>query len=219
MKQNKTMIVGVTGGVGSGKSTVLDILQQNFNVLIVKADDIGNEVKLKGNSCYNSLISLFGKEILDINGQIDKAKMASLIFADKDLLTKVNGIIHPAVREEIEKIISLNSSQYDYIVIEAALLCEANYLPLLNALIEVRCDKEIRIKRLMADRGYSLEKCLGIINNQSKDSFYKEASDNYLYSCDRKDYYGYYAVENNSEKVSLLNQIVLIMEELDEQRG
>lgn len=216
MKQNKALVIGVTGGVGAGKSTVLSILEDNYNALIVKADEIGNEVKLKGNVCYDELIELLGKEVLSNNGEIDKKIMASMIFSDENLLNKVNSIIHPAVRRIIETVIEENCNNYEYIIVEAALLCEANYFPILNALFEVRTSQDVRIQRLVESRGYSVEKCRDIIGNQSDVSFYKASSDNYELNSERNDYFGYYLIENNGNETDLNKMTDKAMEELHE---
>ena len=131
MKQNKKFVLGITGGIGSGKSLALSYLQNKYNCFVIKADDIGNEVKLKGNSCYKAIVKLLGKDILGEDGEIDKNLMAEKIFSDSDLVEKVNSIIHPAVRKEIERLIKVNSKDYQIFVIEAALLCEADYFPIL----------------------------------------------------------------------------------------
>ncbi len=216
MRQNKAIIIGITGGVGAGKSTVLDILQDNYNIYLIKADDIGNEVKLKGHTCYEDLVKLLGEDVLDEFGQIDKNKMAKMIFEDKELLFKVNSIIHPAVREEIEQEININSDKFDYIAVEAALLCEADYFPILNALFEVRTSEKVRIERLMQTRNYSEDKCKSIISNQSDSCFYAEASNNYANNTNRNDYYGYFLIENDSDTEILKQRINIVMEELNE---
>lgn len=216
MKRNNALVIGVTGGVGSGKSTALNILKDKYNGFIIKADDLGNEVKLKGHVCFEPLLELLGKEVLDENGEIDKKIMAQMIFTDEELLFEVNSIIHPAVRSEIESLIEKNKKNFDYIFTEAALLCEADYFPIINALFEVRTDKDIRIKRLMDNRCYSLTKCEEIISNQSDVSFYKESSDLYEMNSERTDYYGYFCIKNNKDEDDLIRQIESVMEELNE---
>ena len=89
------LVIGITGGVGAGKSSVLQYIGQRCKCRIVLADEVGNRVKLPGEICYNRLVELMGSDILDEKGYIDKLRMAEAIFSDKDLLTKVNAIIHP----------------------------------------------------------------------------------------------------------------------------
>ena len=83
------MIIGITGGVGAGKSSVLQYMEENYRCKIVLADDIGNRVKLPGEICYNNLVELLGRDILDSKGYIDKARMAEVIFLMTNYLPKL----------------------------------------------------------------------------------------------------------------------------------
>ncbi len=215
MKRNKAYIIGITGGVGSGKSLALDYLKDKYNCVLIKADDIGNEVKLKGRECYEDIINLLGEDILSEDGEIVKCKMAEKIFADSSLTQKVNDIIHPAVRKVIEKKIKDLSEEYDVIILEAALLVEADYFPILNELWEISADKEVRIKRLKESRNYSLEKCESIISKQHDTYYYAEADKKYRESAGRNDYFGFRVFSNNSSKEDLYNQIDIAMEEVN----
>ena len=80
MKPNNAYVLGITGGIGSGKSLALSYLQNKYNCFVIKADDIGNDVKLKGNVCYDDIINLLGEDILKEDGEIDKNIMSSKIF-------------------------------------------------------------------------------------------------------------------------------------------
>ena len=213
MKQNKKYVIGITGGIGSGKSLALSYLQNKYGCFVIKADDIGNEVKLKGNSCFKPVVKLLGKEILGDNGEIDKSIMAEKIFNDPVLVEKVNDIIHPAVKKEIQRLIKENSHNYKIFVIEAALLVEADYFSLLNELWEINADKETRIERLMSSRGYPKEKCDSIIDLQHGTEYFKNASDDYIKKTARKDYYGFKVLKNNLRPDDLYKQIDEAMEE------
>ena len=91
-------IIGITGGVGAGKSKVLDYLEDKYHARILKADQLANDLKLPGGICYQSLIDHFGTDILDTEGYIDKGKFATLIFGDEAALQYVNSVVHPAVK-------------------------------------------------------------------------------------------------------------------------
>jgi len=169
-------VIGITGGVGAGKSEVLSYIKSKYNCRIILADDVGNQVKLPGESCYNSLCKLLGDSVLDENGYIIKEKMAAMIFPDKELLEKVNAIIHPAVEAyilaEIEK--EKKRKQYDFFFVEAALLIECGYGTHLDEMWYVFARKEVRKARLMSARQYSEEKIKSIMNGQlSEDEFRK----------------------------------------------
>lgn len=211
----KSYIIGITGGVGSGKSLALEYLSEVYDCIIIKADDIGNEVKLKGRECYNEIIDLLGKDILNEYDEIDKKKMSDIIFADPALVEKINAIIHPAVRKEIETIIEDDKGDHAFIVIEAALLVEADYFDILNELWVVDSSKEIRIKRLMETRGYSLEKCESIMAFQNDTDYYIRSSDLFSEKNPFAEYYGIRVLQNNEGKNELYSKIDNAMEEIN----
>ena len=91
--------IGITGGVGAGKTEILKYIGQHYKCEIYLADEIGHKVKEPGTEGYRALVALLGEEILAADGQIDKPAMAAKIFADPALLEQVNAIIHPAVKK------------------------------------------------------------------------------------------------------------------------
>ena len=93
--------IGITGGVGTGKSEALAYLKDKYGAVILLADEAARMLEEKGMPCYNSLVKVFGDVILDESGEIDKKKFADIIFSDSENVKKVNGIIHPAVKEYI----------------------------------------------------------------------------------------------------------------------
>ena len=100
--------IGITGGVGAGKSEILDYIRKHYSCEIYLADQVAHLVKQPGTKAYQALLSLLGQDVAGRDGLIDKGLMADRIFADPSLLEKVNGIIHPAVKafllERLEKI-------------------------------------------------------------------------------------------------------------------
>lgn len=170
--------IGITGGIGAGKSYVLDILKENCKCVILRADDVANDLKLPGQVCYKPVIELLSEDILDENGYIDRAKMAEIIFKDETLLKKVNAIIHPAVKDYIRNaFLEAERDGYEYFFLEAALLIEDNYREILDEVWYVRAPLEIRIQRLIDSRGYSREKAVSIINKQLSDDDFINNSD------------------------------------------
>lgn len=167
--------IGITGGVGAGKSFVLSCLQEECNCRIVLADDVGNEVKMPGQPCYERIVELLGRGVLETDGQINRQKMAAMIFTDEELLNKVNEIIHPAVREyimnEVDK--ERKSGEREYFFLEAALLIEAGYEEILDEMWYIHTDKEVRRARLKASRGYSDEKIDSIFENQLSEEVFR----------------------------------------------
>lgn len=173
------LIVGITGGVGAGKSSILQALKEHCNCKILLADDVGNLVKEPGQKCYGLIVDLLGEDILQEDKSIDKIKMAQRIFSNQSLLRKVNEIIHPAVEayilQDIEK--EKKAGKIDVFFLEAALLIEAGYVPYLDELWYIYTEKSVRIRRLKESRAYSDEKIEQIMSKQlSEDEFRKHAT-------------------------------------------
>lgn len=168
-------VIGITGGVGAGKTTAINYLNQNYRCHIIVADQLAGTLREKGKCCYAPLVDLLGQDVLDENLEIDKLKMAQKIYSDSSLLREVNEIIHPAVRIEIEKIITTVQSEgsVDCLLLEAALLIECGYKPILDELWYIQSSGDTRVKRLEIQRGYSEEKSRGIMNSQLQDEEYK----------------------------------------------
>lgn len=184
--------IGITGGVGCGKSTVLKMLCDKVDSFVIEADKVGHIVMKNGLPAYDQVINLFGKDIVDEIGEIDRKKLAERVFDNKDLLLKLNGIIHPAVRKYILEKIEENTDK-EYIFVEAALLIEAGYKEFLDETWYIYASQDVRTKRLIESRGYSKEKVESIICNQlSEDDFRK--------SCDK-------IINNNGSIEELSNSI------------
>lgn len=173
-------LIGVTGGVGAGKSEILSYIRKHYKCQIYLADEVAHLVKKKGERCYLRLVELLGKEVLDTEtGEIDKKKMADMIFADDELLEQVNQIVHPEVRFYLEDRIreAENSSDIELMFIEAALLIEAGYKNLVHEMWYIYADEEVRRKRLKSNRGYSDEKITQIIEAQLSEEEFRSACD------------------------------------------
>lgn len=159
------MVIGLTGGIGAGKSAVMEYLQEKGCYTIL-ADDVARKLQEKGGVIYNKMLEAFGTDILGEDGQLDRNSVASVVFSDEKRLSQLNAIVHPAVREKILSLIAENKDKYPHIVIEAALLIEEHYEDVVEEFWYVDAADEIRIKRLMENRGYTREKCLSIMSRQ-----------------------------------------------------
>ena len=170
-------IIGITGGVGAGKSEILSFIRTNYPSEIYLADEVAHKIKEKGQPCYEQLVELLGREVLKEDGEIDKAKMAAIIFADERILQRVNEIVHPGVKEYILARIkeAEEKKSVELFFIEAALLIEAGYETMVDELWYIHADKEVRRKRLQENRGYSSEKIEQIMNCQlSEEDFFEK---------------------------------------------
>ena len=161
-------VIGITGGVGAGKSRILNYLEEKYQARILMADQAAHRVKEKGQNCYEPLVRLLGREVLDERGEIHKGRMAAMIFSEQKLLLQVNGIIHPEVRKyilgQIEQERKKGTTKFFFL--EAALLIEEHYDEICDELWYIYAEDSIRISRLMESRGYSREKALQIMKGQ-----------------------------------------------------
>lgn len=167
--------IGITGGIGAGKSEILNYIGNRYNCKVILADKVAHKLETPGHKCYEELISLLGKAVLDTDGTINKAKMAEKIFADKVLLEKVNGIIHPAVKEYILKNIedSRREGKLDFFFVEAALLIEDGYVQIVDELWYIYSGTDLRRMRLKKTRAYSDEKIDNILKGQLSDEEFR----------------------------------------------
>ena len=172
-------VIGIIGGVGAGKSTVLNILKNNFNSYIIMADEVSRELCMKGNQAYEKLVDIFGDEILDDNGELNRAGLAKIIFSQPNKRIVVNSIIHPLVKQDIvKKITELKiKEEYDYVYIEAALLIEDHYNVFCDEIWYIHVSEEIRRKRLKESRNYSDEKVTAIFKSQLSEDEFRRNSD------------------------------------------
>ncbi len=158
---NGMKFIGITGGVGAGKSTILAYLRKNYRVRTLVADEAAHEIMEPGYDCYVRLQKEFAQEKIWLhNGRFNRQRLAEIIFADEEKRERLNSIVHPAVKEyilkEVEK--ERRSGSTDYVVLEAALLIEDGYDKICDELWYVYVTEENRRKRLIENRGYSDEK-------------------------------------------------------------
>lgn len=186
--------IGITGGVGAGKSTVLDFLEEKYQAYVMKADEIGHLVMEPGQSCYEPVIALFGRQIIKNDKTIDRRLVSDVVFSHPDMLEKLNHIIHPAVKEYIRRQLALKKEEEQRIcVVEAALLLEDHYEEFCDTVWYIHTDSEIRIRRLMESRGYTREKSMSIIASQAPEEFFRTHTD--------------YVVTNNTDLEDTWQQI------------
>ena len=171
------MIIGITGGIGAGKSTVLQYMKEHYPVYTIVADDVARQLQSPGGTIYYQMIEAFGEDILNDDGMLNRQRVASLVFSNEEKRKQLNAMVHPAVRQEIERQIERNCGSYEHIVVEAALLIEEHYDDICDEFWYIDAKKDIRIKRLMDSRGYEKDQCERIMAGQlSREEFQRACS-------------------------------------------
>ena len=175
------MVIGITGGIGSGKSVVTSLLRDKFDAAVIDTDTIGHEVMESGKSAYKKVVDIFGNEVLAEDGSIDRKKLGSLVFGNRELLYKLNSIIHPAVEAEVDKrIAEFTKKKYKYIALETALLIKVGYNRKCDKVWFVYADKDIRLKRLYDNRGIDKEKAIKIFESQNSEEEFRQIADDVI---------------------------------------
>ncbi len=148
--KRKFLLVGLTGGIGSGKSTVSRMFR-DLGCLIVDADLLAREVVERGEPAYAKIVAEFGKQVLDDEGQIDRKKLGALVFADLAKRKRLEGFTHPEIRQrQVGILAALMTEGFDRIVIfDAALLVETGGARNVDRLVVVYADEATQLKRLM----------------------------------------------------------------------
>ncbi len=172
-------IIGITGGIGTGKSTVLSVLEKECGAYIVETDKLAHHLMQPGYSAYEKIVVNFGEDILREDGTIHRGILGGIVFQDEEKLQQLNAIVHPAVKAFLLEDIELKKQEgkTTYYVIEAALLIEDGYRKICDALWYIYAPQSVRIQRLIDGRGGTEEKWQQVIANQSSEDFYRRHCD------------------------------------------
>lgn len=173
------VVLGIVGGIGAGKTTIVSILSSMKSTYIIGADEIGHKLLLKDGKAYQKVIDTFGTEILDENKNIVRARLGKIVFGDKNQLQKLNGISHPLILETVKEQIEGCKQQghYEWVIIDAALLIEIGLIKLTDKVIGVYTEDEVRMKRIMERENFTREEALQRINSQKKWEEFEKVSD------------------------------------------
>ncbi|MBO5551900.1 MAG: dephospho-CoA kinase [Lachnospiraceae bacterium] len=171
----QTSFIGITGGVGSGKSEVLKYLRECTSCRVFNADEEAKKLYTPGSPVFERIIAAAGRDILDDGGLPDKARLSEKLFKDRGLREEINSIVHPAVEGLILDAMASEriSGKHDYLFVEAALLIECGYEEILHEIWYVYASPETRSKRLRESRGYSAEKIQSMFSSQLSDEEYR----------------------------------------------
>ncbi|WP_026690631.1 dephospho-CoA kinase [Alteribacter aurantiacus] len=160
------MIIGLTGGIASGKSTVSAMFKE-WNIPVVDADVIAREVVEPGQEAFNQIVQAFGEQILNEDGNIHRKKLGAIIFNDQKKREQLNSIVHPAVRAEMKKRRDdYLQSGHDHVVLDIPLLIESELDYLVDKTLLVYVDADTQLQRLMKRDDSSEEEAQSRIRSQ-----------------------------------------------------
>lgn len=187
-------IIGLTGSSGAGKDTVCDIIQKNYEVEIVDADKIAKELSKKGTMYLNSIVENFGTGIINKKGELNRKKLANIIFEDDRKREELNKLTFIYVVDAIQK--KINTIKKKIIIVNAPLLFESNLNTICDFVIAVVSDKETQINRIINRDGITEEEAEKRLNAQNTNEFFEENAD--------------YIIKNNNSIEDLEKQILKI---------
>ncbi|RCT54437.1 dephospho-CoA kinase [Winogradskyella sp. KYW1333] len=167
------VVVGITGGIGSGKTTISNYLK-SFGIPLYVADKEAKALMNRSKVIKRKLIQLFGDEAY-VDGKLNRPFLAKMIFKDKSLLNQMNAIVHPKVASHFKR--WLKKQDAPYILKEAAIIFENNLQSNYDYIITVVADENLRIERILDREDTTREKVKAVINNQWTDSHKKKLSD------------------------------------------
>ncbi|OZT12200.1 dephospho-CoA kinase [Priestia aryabhattai] len=161
-----TIVVGLTGGIASGKSTVAAIFRE-MSIPVIDADQIAKEVVQNGRAAYSKIVETFGKGILQEDLEINRAALGQIIFHNKQERQKLNSIVHPEVRKEmLKQKEQLIAEQYQLVVLDIPLLFESKLTYLVDQVVVVHVNELVQLERLQKRNNLSKEDALARIKSQ-----------------------------------------------------
>jgi len=162
-------VVGLTGGIGSGKSTAASCFSQH-GAVVIDADQISRALTAAGSVVLDEITDSFGSGLVDSDGALDRAALASIVFSDPDSLARLNAIMHPKIRAKaLEKICA--SDPHAIVVYDMPLLVETGSEDICDAVVVIDVDPRTQVERLVASRGMSVEQAEERIRNQASREF------------------------------------------------
>jgi dephospho-CoA kinase len=159
------LIIGMTGGIGSGKSEASKIFA-SLNIEVIDLDKISREITEKDHEAIEEIKALFGESLFNKENELDRKKLRDMIFSDKNLKIKLENILHPKILTEVKKKLSIFSDER-YVVIDIPLLFETNqYVPLISRSLVIDCELSNQIKRARKRDGMEIAMVQSIISQQ-----------------------------------------------------
>ena len=158
--------IGLTGGIGTGKSLVSNLLS-DLGATVVNADLLGHEAYLPGTIGFDSVVDAFGDKVVGDDGTVDRTKLGPIVFSSPENMAKLNSIMHPLIQDMIQaQLTEYSSNGTDVVVVEAAVLIEANWQGLFDEIWVVTSEREIVIERLKERNSLTREDAIARIDSQ-----------------------------------------------------
>lgn len=171
-------IIGITGGVGSGKSKVLSYMEERFQAVVCQTDHVAWKLQEPGQDCYRKIVEVFGKHILNQDNTINRGLLGQLVFGDQGKLKQLNAIMHPAVKQYVLQWMAQEEDKGTIcFVIESALLLEDNYQSFCDEAWYIHAHKDVRITRLKQERQYTDEKIQAMMSSQLDENIFRSKCD------------------------------------------
>lgn len=170
-------VLGITGGVGAGKSTVLAYLEEKYHAEVLQLDEAAHRLMEPGEWCYDKIVAAFGRNILAPDGTIDRRKLYQKAFVSEEQVKRLNGIVHPQVKEYVKGWIAKKRAEGSapFLVLEAALLLDDHYETICDEIWYIFVNDAVRGQRLASSRGYTVEKTAQILKNQKSEEQFRAA--------------------------------------------
>lgn len=167
-------IIGITGGIGSGKSQVLSYMKEQYHVVVCETDKIAHKLQMPGEECYQEIVKCFGDDILQENQQIDRKVLGAIVFNDEGKLHLLNKIVHPAVKADVKRQIEdAGKKCVEIVLVESALLQEDHYEEICDEIWYIYAEESVRRERLKLSRNLSEEKISSIIKLQADEETFR----------------------------------------------
>ncbi|HEY32247.1 MAG TPA: dephospho-CoA kinase [Dehalococcoidia bacterium] len=170
-------VIGLTGGIGSGKSTVSQILAE-LGAVVLDADTVGHQAYQPGTETWKDVVAAFGQEVVAADGSIDRKKLGAIVFGEPEALTRLNRIVHPRMYDMMaEQIEDYRRQGVEVVVVDAAILIEANWTPLVDEVWLTVASEPIVVQRARERTGLPEEQIRSRIRSQlSNEERMKHAS-------------------------------------------
>lgn len=169
--------IGLTGGIGSGKSTVASAFS-NLGVTVLSADEISHELTEKSGIAYLEIVKQFGSEVLLADGELNRARLGDIVFNDSGLRARLEGVLHPLIMQTMHQ--RADATKTPYVVLDIPLLIGTQEQSRVDHILVVDCDRTTRVERIKKRNGWSEEKIEAVMSAQTSEQALLDAADDVI---------------------------------------